>query len=104
MLQFNLVEFGLDAAKKPNAKLEIRVFDETGKQAVSAPAISNYPADLSDNLDLAKSNFMPIDFPIFPNRAGRFLIEITVVDNLGKKNASIRYPLNVLDIGAIAGK
>jgi len=61
------------------------------------------PADLPENLDLAKSNFIPIDFPIFPNRAGRFRVEVTVVDNLKKKNASLSYPLNVLDIGAIAG-
>ena len=101
MLQYNVVELGLDATKKPNAKIELKVLDDTGK-AVSTPAVSNYPADLPENLDLMKSNFIPIDFPIFPNRAGRFRVEITVVDNLKKKNASLSYPLNVLDIGAIA--
>lgn len=102
MLQYNVVELGLDANKKPNAKIELKVLDDAGK-AVSTPAISNYPADLPENLDLVKSNFIPIDFPIFPNRAGRFRVEITVVDNLKKKNASLSYPLNVLDIGVIAG-
>jgi len=102
MLQYNVVDLGLDANKKPNAKVEIKVLDEAGKE-VGAPALSNYPTDLPE-IDLVKSNFIPIDFPIFPNRAGRFNVEITVVDNLRKRTASIRYPLNVLDIGAIAGK
>lgn len=102
MLHYNVVELGLDANKKPNAKIELKVLDEAGK-AVSAPAINNYPADLPEDIDLSKTNFIVIDFPIFPNRAGRFMVEISVVDNLKKRNASIRYPLNVLDIDAIAG-
>jgi hypothetical protein len=103
MLQYNIVELALDAAQKPNAKREIKILDETGK-LVATPVVHNYPADLPEGIDLKKSNFIPVDFPLFPNRPGRFTIEVTVVDNLSKRNASVRYPLTVLDIGAIAGK
>jgi len=31
-LQYNIVELGLDAAKKPNAKLEMKILDESGNR------------------------------------------------------------------------
>lgn len=104
MLQYNLVELGIDGVKKqPNTKLEMKILDETGKP-VSPPVVNNYPADLPETLDLKKANFIPIDFPIFPNRPGRFIIEINATDAVGQKTATVRYPLNVLDIGALSGK
>ena len=42
--------------------------------------------------------------PIFPNRAGRFTVVISLTDAIHQKTATFRYPLNVLDVGAIAGK
>jgi hypothetical protein len=99
MAQFNIVELGLDAKKKPNAKLEMKILDEAGK-ATSPASISNFPADLPETVDLTKANFIPIDYPIFPNRAGRFFIEITVTDSNAQKTATTRYPLNVIDPAA----
>ncbi|MEI7686067.1 MAG: hypothetical protein WCL32_13665 [Planctomycetota bacterium] len=104
MLQYNLVELGLDAAKKPNAKLEMKIFDETGKPV--APAVVNtYPADLPEGHDLSKKgNIIPIDFPILPNRPGRFTIDITATDNVTQKTSTVRYPVTILDIPAISAK
>ncbi len=103
MLQYAIVELGLDANKKPQAKLETKILDEAGKP-VSPPSVTNFPADLTDNIDLKKANFIPIDYPIFPTRPGRFTVEITLTDAIAQKTATLRYPLNVLDVGAIAGK
>jgi len=103
MLQYNIVELGLDAAKKPNAKLEMKILDETGKP-VSPPVVNTYPADLPESLDLKKANIIPIDFPILPNRPGRFTVEIIATDAVAQKTSMIRYPLTILDIANLSAK
>lgn len=103
MLQYNLVELGLDAAKKPSAKLEMKILDDTGKP-VAPPVVNNYPNDLPESLDLKKANIIPIDFPILPNRPGRFTIEITATDAIGQKTSTVRYPLTIIDIANLSAK
>lgn len=100
MLQFNIVDLTLDAKQKPNAKLEMKILDESGKP-VSPPVVNNYPADLPDTLDLKKANIIPIDFPILPNRPGRFTIEMSASDLAGQKTSTLRVPLTVIDVGSM---
>lgn len=98
-----IVEMGLDAAKKPNVKVEMKIFDDAGK--LLTPALTTlFPRDLPGNIDLQKANFVPMQFPIFPNRTGRFMVEIAATDLVAQKTATVRYPLNVIDVAALAGK
>lgn len=104
MFQYTVVELGLDAAtKKPNAKVEMKILDDAGK-VVSPKIEQTYPADLPETFDAKKGNFIPIDMPIFINRAGRFVIEVVVTDNTNKKTATVRCPLTVLDLATVTGK
>ena len=103
MANFAVVDFGLDAMKNPKAKIEMKILDESGKLA--SPAMTNtLPADLPENVDLKKENFLPANFPIFPNRPGRFTIEIIANDLVSQKTASVRYPLTVIDITSLTSK
>ena len=64
-----------------------------------SPGLSNkFPEDLTEGIDLKKDNILPMNFPIFPNRPGRFIVEFTAVDALGNHTATVRYPLQVLDL------
>ena len=46
---------------------------------------------------------MPIRYPIFLNRPGRFTVDIVAKDNLGKNESRLSFPLTVLEIG-VGGK
>jgi hypothetical protein len=103
MATFAVVDLGLDASKSPKARVEMKILDEQGKPVTDA-LVNNFPQDLTDNIDLKKENFVPMNFPIFPNRPGRFQIEISATDSVAQKTATIRYPLTVLDIANLTGK
>lgn len=103
VLGMALVDMALDAAKKPKVKITMKVTDEQGRP-VNQPSTSQFPQDLPESADLAKENFVPLPFPIYLNRAGRYNIEITAVDEIANKSANFRYPLTVLDLTNLVGK
>jgi hypothetical protein len=95
--KFALFDMTLDAQSKPNVEVVMQVLDDAGKP-VSPPVISNYPNDLPPGTDLQTENLVPIYYPIFLNRPGRFTIDILAKDNNGKKEARLTYALTVLDL------
>ena len=97
--EFALVDLTLDQKKSPNVKITMKVLDEAGK-AVAPAVISLLPRDLPEEINLQKENFVPMRFPIYLNRSGRFIIDISAEDIEGKKQAGLRYPLTVLDLSA----
>jgi hypothetical protein len=100
---FGLVNFKLDEKTKlPKATMKIRILDEAGKDVTPATDYDFPP--LPDDADLEKGNFVPIAFPIFLNRSGRFTIDVQAEDKNGKKTAKLSFPLTVLDAGSFTGK
>ena len=95
--RFALFELTLDANKKPNVEVTMKVLDDAGKP-VSPPVISTLPSDLPVGADLETENIVPLRYPIFLNRPGRFTIDIHAKDHVGKKEARLTYPLTVLDL------
>ena len=66
-----------------------------------APQIlSNLPKDLPEDADIKKENFVSMQFPIYLNRTGTFIIEVVAQDKLARKQLQLRYPLTVLDSAA----
>lgn len=94
--EFALVDLTLDAKKQPDVEVTMRVLDDSGKQ-VATPIVSSMPRDLPAGADLEKENFVPMRYPIYLNRSGRFTIEILAKDKVGNKEARLTYQLNVLD-------
>ena len=81
----------------PNVDIMMRVLDDAGKE-VGKPIYSSLPKDLPDEIDLKKENFVPMQFPIFLNRVGSFVVEINAADKLAKKTIQLKYPLTVIDV------
>lgn len=104
LASFALVDMGLDANKKPNVEVVMKVLDEAGTTPLAKPIYTILPKDLPDEIDLKKENFVPMQFPIYLNRPGRFVIEVDAVDKTNSKRSKLRYTLNVIDISSVTGK
>ena len=90
---------------KPNVDIVMRILDQNGKDLMN-PIKTFLPADLpkdkdGKDIDLNKENFLPMQFPIFLNRPGRFIVEIEAVDKIAKQQAKLRYNLTVVDVDTI---
>jgi len=101
---FALVGITLDAKNQPSVDIVMRILDDKGKNQVSMPLLSSLPKDLPEDTDLKKENFVPMQFPIFLNRAGSFTLEVRAHDKLTKREIQLRFPLTVLDTASVAGK
>ena len=102
---FGLVNLALNAkTKEPEVEVDIKILDEKG--AAVAPAVKILlPRDMPEGIKLDEANFVPLQYPIYLNRPGRFTIEIQAVDKLaGNKKQELRYPVTVLDVNAFVGK
>jgi hypothetical protein len=101
ILNFAMTEFKLDANKNPKGKIEMKITDETGK--LIPPVLTNsLPESLPARLDLSQDNLLQWQFPLLPNRPGRFHLEVTATDDLAKKSSTVRYTLNVLDVNSLS--
>ncbi len=97
--EFFLVNFMLDKKGDPKGEVVIRVLDEKGKEVDSVKHV--LPIDLPAGANLANANIVPFRHPIYPNRPGRFTVEITAEDRLGKSKVQLSYPFTVIDINAL---
>lgn len=96
--QFALVDMALDKNKQPLVDIMMRVLDETGANQLTKPIYSSFPRDLPEEVNLEKENFIPLQFPIYLNRPGSFMIEVNAADKLSKKTIQLRYPLKVIEV------
>ncbi|MBM4067487.1 MAG: hypothetical protein FJ271_00875 [Planctomycetes bacterium] len=102
LAEFALVNFKLDN-KKPKAEIHLRVLDDSGKD-LSLPLLQQLPRDLPPDSDLTKQNFVPMPFPIYLNRPGRFILAIDAEDKNAKLQAKLRIPFTVMDLGQASSK
>jgi hypothetical protein len=102
MASFAVVDMGLDAKKQPNVEVAIRVLDGAGKE-VTRTVFMSLPKDIPEGIDVQKENFVPLNYPLYLNRAGRFTIEVTAADKTANRSIQLRYPLSVLDLATITG-
>jgi hypothetical protein len=97
LVNLALIDFTLDANKNPKGSISMKVMDEAGKE-LPLGLSNKFPEDLTDAFDLKKENVLPMHFPLFPNRPGRFYVEFTAIDAVGNHTSTVRYPLLVLDL------
>lgn len=98
---FALVDMALNAKQLPDVDVMMRVLDAATMKPVAAPIFSNLPKDLPEEVDLKKENFVPMQYPLYLNRTGNFIIEVMARDKIANKTIELRYPLTVIDIGAV---
>ena len=100
---FGLVNLATDAKKMPKCEINIKILDDKGN-AVAQSVLIELPRDMPEGIDLGQANFVPLQYPIYLNRAGRFTIDIQAHDKFGNKKAELRYPVTVLDVNSFVGK
>jgi hypothetical protein len=100
---FGLVNLATNKDNKPSVDVTIKILDDKGNAV--APAVKiELPRDMPEGIDLAQSNFVPLQYPIYLNRPGRFTIDIQAHDKYGNKKTELRYPVTVLDVSSFVGK
>ena len=77
-----------------NVHVELSILDDTGKPTVAKPYIGD-----AKEIGAEYKSYLPFQFPLPLNRAGKFKIKVTATDVLGKQPAvSQEWDLNVLDV------
>jgi len=89
-VNFALVNFGRDATKKPNAAVEFRVLDESGRPTVGRPVPIALPRDVPE-----RDQFVPFQIPLALSREGSYTMEIKAADKVTGKTAALTVPLKV---------
>jgi hypothetical protein len=100
LASFAVVDMGLDAKKMPNVEITIKLFDDKGT-AVAKPTVMTLPKDIPEGIDIQKESFVPLSYPLYLNRSGRFTVEIVATDRVSAKTAQLRYQLTVFDLKAL---
>jgi hypothetical protein len=95
--ELNFVNSGLDAKKNPDLEVNVRILDQAGKPVVPTVKFL-FPRDLPPNVELDKENLIPLTYPVYLNRVGRFTMEINAQDKISKKDTKLSYPFTVIDI------
>jgi hypothetical protein len=103
--QFGLVNLQLDKMGMPSAEVTVRVLDDKTRTLVGGAVKMVFPRDLPLDIDLKEANFLPLKNPIYLNRPGRFIVEITATDKLaGSPPVVLSYPITVFDVSAISSQ
>jgi hypothetical protein len=93
-LQFGVVGFGRDAgSKQPNVTVSMRVLDEAGKPMIAKPVTGGINKDVP-----ADALILPVQLSLLLNRAGKFTIELTAMDQVAGKQDTLSFPLTVLEL------
>jgi hypothetical protein len=85
-----LLGFGRGRDKKPNATVELRIYDEAKRPTLAKPLTALVPAELPETED-----FVTVRFLVPFNREGSFTAELKATDNVSGKTASASFPIKV---------
>jgi hypothetical protein len=100
-----------DAKQLPNVEVRLVIKDESGKAILPKPLVTSIPKDLpsdeelrklGEEFDIKKSKMIPMPFPLFLNRPGRFTVEIEALDHISKKTSKVSFPLQVLETSSLS--
>lgn len=89
-VNFGLVGFGRDAAKKPGAAVEFRVLDANGQPTLPKPIVMDVPTAFP-----AEEPFVPFQVMLPLNREGSFVVEMKAADKITGKTSSMSFPVKV---------
>jgi hypothetical protein len=90
-IQCALVGFGRDANKKPNAQVELRIYDENKKPTLAKATSAAVPAEAPEGDPVLFRFLIPF------NREGNFIAEIKAIDNIaaGKPPSVVTFPIKI---------
>jgi hypothetical protein len=88
----SVVGFERDKATgQPNVNVELQILDDKGKPTLAKPFVGAINEKVPANL-----RSLPAHFFVPLNRPGKFTVQLKATDQIGKKTATLSFPLNVL--------
>ncbi|QJW94256.1 hypothetical protein [Frigoriglobus tundricola] len=93
-VQFSIASFDRDKNKQPNVKVEFQVFDDKGLPTLTAPRKHVQTGAAPPVKD--DEGAFALQFPLFLNRPGKFVVEIFATDEVSKKTSRYRLPVTVV--------
>ncbi|MFM8275291.1 MAG: hypothetical protein ACKODX_23565 [Gemmata sp.] len=95
-VQFSVATFERDAkTKQPDVEVVCQILDEKGTKTLDTPRRHVQDAKALQTVKETDGAFA-LQFPLFMNRPGKFVVEITATDRLSKKTAVYKLPVTVL--------
>jgi hypothetical protein len=89
---FSVVGFGREAkTKQPHVQVSLRILDEKGNQVNTTTLTGACKSDVPESFRM-----VPMQFGLTLNRPGRFTLELTAVDHVSGKQASLSFPLQIV--------
>jgi hypothetical protein len=89
---FSVVGFGREAkTKQPDVQITLRILDEKGKQVNTTKLTGAAKGNVPESFRM-----VPMQFGLTLNRPGRFTLELTAVDHVSGKQASLSFPLQIV--------
>jgi hypothetical protein len=95
IVQFTAVEVTFNDKNKADLLAEATILDEAGKPTLSQP-LQGRVQDITE--EFRKLRVVPMSFPVFLNRAGKFKVNLTVSDKLSGKKVEQTLDLTAVDI------
>ena len=89
-INFFMVGFGRNVAKKPDAAVEFRILDADGQPTTTKPTLVTVPPEFPENESAVRFQFM---IPL--NREGSFTVEMKAADKISGKTATMTLPVKV---------
>jgi hypothetical protein len=96
IVQFTAVEVTFNDKNKSDLTAEAAIVDEAGKPTLSQPMQARVQ-DVPE--EFRKIRVIPMNFPVFLNRAGKFKVNLSITDKLSGKKGE-----HTLDVQAIEVK
>ena len=95
-LHFTVTSFERDPkTKQPDVEMLVQFLDEKGAPLLKAPR--KHIQDAQSALPvLAKDGAFTIQFPLYLNRPGKFVVEIKATDRVSKKTFTYKLPITAL--------
>ena len=93
-LQFSVASFERDPkTKQPDVKLEFQIYDEKG--APTLPTAREHIQDAKSAQVKEDAGAFALQFPLFMNRPGKFVVEMKATDRVSKKTSTYKVPVVV---------
>jgi hypothetical protein len=94
-IQFSIATFERDPkTKQPDVKLEFQIFDDKGAATLPTPREHIQDAKSAQPIKEDAGAFA-LQFPLFLNRPGKFVVEMKATDRVSKKTFTYKLPVTV---------
>ena len=99
-VQFSIASFERDPkTKQPNVEIEFQIFDDKGTPTIGNPPKYEPRKHIQDDKSAQQvkegDGAFALQFPLFMNRPGKFVVQIAAEDKVSKKKFTYKLPVTI---------